>query len=118
MRDAGDAAHRLVGRQVPRNTGLGADHDVVADLDVPGDADLPAHDNMVADLGATGDADLGNDHAVLAQDAVVGDLHQVVDLAPPPDPGHLEGRPVDDGVGADLDVVLHHHDADLRDLVP
>ncbi len=48
---------------------------------------------------------------------VVGDLDQVVELRAPADAGDAERGAVDAGVGADLDVVLHHHDADLRHLV-
>jgi hypothetical protein len=38
-------------------------------------------------------------------------------LVPRPDARLLHGRAVDGHQGADLDVVLHHHDPDLRDLL-
>ena len=47
---------------------------------------------------------------------VVADLHEVVDLGAGADPRLAHRGAVDGGVGADLDVVLDHHRADLRHL--
>ena len=51
-----------------------------------------------------------------ADDGVVADLDQVVDLGPAADDRLPEGGPVDGGIGADLDVVLDDDPTDLGDL--
>ena len=48
--------------------------------------------------------------------AVVGDLHQVVDLGAGADARGLEGAAIDRGAGADLDVVADLDVAQLRHL--
>ena len=54
--------------------------------------------------------------AVAADDHVVPDLHEVVDLGAFADPGAPEARAVDGGARADLHVVVDLHDAGLPHL--
>ena len=68
----------------------------------------------ILDRRRAGDADLGDDHAMAADDHVVGDLHQIVDLGALADHRVAAGAAIDRRVGADLDVVLDDDAADLR----
>ena len=66
---------------------------------------------------AARDAHLAGQHAVARRSRPMADLHQVVDLGAAPDARLVQRGAVDRGQRADLDVVLDHHDADLRDLL-
>ena len=46
----------------------------------------------------------------------MGNLDQIVNLAPGSDPGRPGGRPIDGDAGAQLDVVLHDDIPHLRKL--
>src|SRR5512136_1310628 len=83
-----------------------------------GNAHLAGKSYMLAKLGAPGYADLRNDHTVLADHAIVSDLHQVVDLGPALDEGYFQSGTIDGRVRAYLHIILDHHDAYLRYLVP
>ena len=78
--------------------------------------DLPRRHDAAPEPARARDPDLGDDDRVLADLDVVADLDEVVDLGPLTDDGPAQRRPVDRRVGADLDVVLDDHAADLRDL--
>jgi UDP-N-acetylglucosamine acyltransferase len=80
------------------NSHLAADHCVVF------------HDH------AAGQPGLGGDDDVTANAAVVPYVDQVVELHAVANLSDAEGRPVDAGVGADLDVVADFHAPDLREL--
>ena len=82
-----------------------------------GDTYLAGQGDVVADRGAAGYPHLGDNHAVAPDLAVVGDLHQVVELGALLYQGRLQGGPVDGRIGADLHIVLKHHDADLGNTV-
>ena len=101
---------------VARDPALGADDGPVADGDVVGDTDLPGQHHAAAEPRGARDARPAPPAASSPDLDVVADLHEVVDLGAPPDDGVAERRAVDRGVGADLDVVLDHHAADLGDL--
>ena len=58
---------------------------------------------------------LPTDHAIPPDGHVVTDVHVVVDLGPVADPRGLEGRAVDRGAGADLDIVADHHMTERMD---
>ena len=60
--------------------------------------------------------DLGDDHAMAADDDVVADLHEIIDLRALADDRVAIGAAVDGRAGADLDVVLDDDAADLRHL--
>ncbi len=51
-----------------------------------------------------------------ADQHIVGDLHEIVDLGALADHGVADRAPIDRGVGADLDIVLDDDAADLRHL--
>ena len=82
----------------------------------PFTATWPPMRDEILDRRRAGDADLGDDHAMPADDHVVGDLDQIVDLGALADHRVAAGAAVDRGVGADLDVVLDDDAADLRHL--
>src|SRR5262249_61987961 len=88
----------------------------LADPDVPGGARLPAHHHVVAELARAGDAHMADDYAVPADHDVVPDLHEIINFCPSADDRVPERTAVDAGIGADLDVVLDDHGADLRHL--
>src|SRR4030095_10400523 len=65
---------------------------------------------------AAGEPHLAGEQAVRAEPTAVADHDEVVDLRPVPDDGRAESGAIDGGARADLDVVLDHDRADLRDL--
>src|SRR5207244_4110411 len=65
---------------------------------------------------AAGDPDLRDEQRVLADDDVVADVDEVVELRAAADAGLAERAAVDGAVGAYLDVVLDHRDSNLLDL--
>ena len=77
------------------------------------DADLARQNHIVIEGGAAGNPRLGADEAMFSNNHVMTDLHQIVDLAPLAHHRAAEARPVDGGIGPDLDVVLEHDIADL-----
>ena len=81
-----------------------------------GQARLAAEGGEIADHGRAGNAALRHQNAMAADDDVVGDLHQIVDLGPFADDRVAVGAAVDRRPGADLDVVLNDDAADLRHL--
>src|SRR5688500_15684778 len=83
---------------MPYNTGLTADH------------------YIVADLGAAAYAGLRSDDSVIAYFHIVRNLDQVVELGAAFNDGRADGSAVDSGIGADLYIIFHHHIADLRHL--
>ena len=112
--DRGEAHVLLAALEIIQHRGLGSDHGFRSDCDVPEDSHLPPEHRVFADLGAAADTILGDDNAVFSNDDVVGDLHEVVDLGAFADEGVAECAAINSAVGADLDVVLDHDAADLR----
>src|SRR5205807_9079932 len=84
--------------------------------DVIADRHLPAQDDAAPELRRSRQPRLPRDDAVLAHLAVVGDLHQVVDLRPAADAGDGKLGAVDAHAGAQLDVGADDDRADLRNL--
>src|SRR5262249_30131403 len=87
-----------------------------ANFDVARGSRLAGHDNEVAELGRARDAGLRDHHAVAANDDIVPDLNEVIDLSSFADDRVLECAPVDRGVGPYLHVVLDDHPPNLRHL--
>ena len=86
-------------------------------VDVPDDADLPGEHHVIADPRRAGDADLrAEDASSRPISTLCAIMTRLSILRAAADPGHAGRGAVDRGVGADLDVVLDHHAADLRDL--
>ena len=82
---------------------------------MPDNPNLAAERRIFADLGAAADTILGDDNAVFANDDVVADLHEVVDLCALADHGVAQCPSVNRAVCSNLDVVPDHHAADLQD---
>ena len=82
------------------------------------DADLAGQDHAVLDDGCARDSDVREEQAAAADLAVVGDVHEIVDLGASTDARRAEARAVDGGVRADLDIVLQNDPTDLRRLLP
>src|ERR1700733_1258572 len=87
-----------------------------ADRQMSGDARLTAEGGEIADGARSRDAGLRDQHSMAADDDVVADLHQIVDLRPLADDSVAVRAAVNCDPGADLDVVLNDYAADLRHL--
>ena len=87
-----------------------------ADLQMAGEAGLTAERGEIVEDAGAGNAALRDEHAMPADDDVVADLHEVVDLGALADDGVAVGAAIDRRAGADLDVVLDDDAADLRHL--
>ena len=101
---------------VIHHAGLRADRDLVANLQVPGQPGLRRDDGVAAEPGAAGYAALPDEQAVLADDDVVRDLHEVVDFRAAPDDGRAERAAINARVRANLDIVVNDDVADLKHL--
>src|SRR5262249_20656193 len=99
------AEHALALRHVARHAGLGADDGPRADVDVVRDADLAGTHHVIARAAGAGDAHLADEQVVLADLAVVADLHEVVDLGAGADARGLERAAVNRRAGPDLGVI-------------
>src|SRR6185437_1591070 len=86
----------------------GADGQMIAD------ADLSAHHHIGTDGGGARDAHLAGDQAVMADLHVVGDVHEVVEHRAGADRRVADSAAVDGAIGAELDIVLDDHAAELR----
>ena len=91
----------------------GGDHDEIGDVDMADDAGLPAENDVAAGFCRTGNARLRDDDVVRADNDVVADLNEVVDLGAGGDAGGLKTGSVDGGVRADFDVIFDDDDAEL-----
>src|SRR5262249_8214746 len=69
------------------------------------------HDDTAGKAGLRGDDD------VVADAAVVRDVHEVVELDAVADTSDAEGRAVDAGVGADFAIITDFDGANLRELL-
>src|SRR5215813_8870329 len=96
--------------------GLRAQHGAVSDAHVIADSHLTAQDDALSDAARARDAGLRRDHGILTDLDVVGHHDEVVDLHAAPHDRWSERAAIDGRIGADLDVVLDHHAAHLRDL--
>jgi hypothetical protein len=80
-------------------------------------AGLAAEHHVVADFHATRYAGLGRDQTVPADQGVVCDLHEVVDLGAFTDDCIAVGPTVDRSIRSDFNVVLDDDPAILRDFL-
>ncbi len=99
------------------NTGLGSGKDAVANDCMTGNADLTTEHTPLAYLGRTGHANLGGHDGVFPYFAVVGHLHQIVQLHSPMHHGATHRSTVNTGIGTDFYIVLNRNDAYLRNLL-
>ena len=75
-----DAEPSLAGRYIRHDTRFGADLSAGADGQVTGQTDLPRCHHKIAERGGPGDPGLRHQQAMPADDHVVADLDQVIDL--------------------------------------
>lgn len=101
----GDVAH---------DAGFGSDGGLAAEFEVARDAGLGGDDAIVGELCAAGKSNLAHDEAMVAYDHVMRDMDEVVDFGALADDCGAEGRAIDGGIGADLDVVANDDVADLK----
>src|SRR5579862_835515 len=110
-------AHKGSAWQVANHPGFGSHDNSVPNCHVILHAGLPRENDSFAHFDTSRYADLRNDHAVLANRTVMSDMDQIVDLCAPSDERRARARLVDGDIGADLDVILDNHPADLGNLV-
>src|SRR5439155_1412563 len=84
--------------------------------DLHADSDLSAQDHASPDLARARDPGLCRDDGILTDLHVVGHHDEIVDLHAASHDGRSQRAAVDRRVGADLDVVLDDHAADLGNL--
>src|SRR5207253_11170074 len=77
---------------------------------------LPRQHHTVFQYHAARQSGLTGDDAIAADPAIVRDHDQVIELGALADHGVRQRAPVNGGAGADLDIVLDDHAAELRDL--
>ena len=81
-----------------------------------GQAHLSSHHNEVTRFGASRNPNLGYDNAPPAQLHVMGDLHQIINLAAGADDSVGAGAAVNCGVSPDFDVVFDDDPSQLGNL--
>src|SRR5690348_166878 len=92
------------------HAGAGADAAVIAE------PYLSRQDHAVFQHHAAGKSGLARDHAVAPDAAIVRDHDQVIELGALADHRVGQRAAIDGGAGADLDIVLDDHPAELRQL--
>ena len=108
----------FAGRHVVAHHRAHADHRALADVHPVGDRrrlpddDAALESRPAADLGVAGDED------VFADVDVVADVGERPDTAAAAQDGVAQGAALDDGLGADVDVVLDQHAAELGEPHP
>ena len=113
---AGAPAQRSPGGMSRHDTGCRRDLGARADPEVAGNAGLPSERGKIADNARSGDARLRDENRVAADDHVVANLDEIVDLRPLADHRVAVCAPVDRHARADFDVVLDDDPPDLRHL--
>src|ERR1043166_3281233 len=83
---------------------------------MPGEPHLASKGDKITQPGAASDAHLGNDDAMLPHNYVMGDLHEVIDLGTFADDSRTEGAAIDGDIGADFNIIMNDHIANLRHL--
>ena len=78
----------------------------------------PAQHATLANMRASGDAHAARDGRVIADVAVVRNLHLIVDFDAITDDGVVNCATINGGIGTDFNIVPNHHTADLRDFSP
>src|SRR5437867_4506937 len=110
------AAELEAGRDVGDDTRLRAQHGAISDADMIADSDLSAQDHASPDFARARDPGLCRDDGILTDLHVVGHHDEIIDLHAASHDGRSQRAAVDRRVGADLDVVLDDHAADLGNL--
>jgi hypothetical protein len=92
---------------------FGTNHDIVTDFQMADNTYLTTNRYVLTQLGASGNSGLGNDDAVFTDNAVVGNLHQVINLGAPSNKCQSQGRTVYRCGCSNLNVVFDNDNADL-----
>ena len=77
---------------------------------------LRSNDGVIAHLHAASKPNLTHDQAVLTNLHIVGNVHQIVDLAPLANDGWSKGTAVNGGIGTNLHIVMNDDDPHLQHL--
>src|SRR5207237_452181 len=96
--------HALAYRYFLGDPRLPSDDGPFSDSDMVDDTGLSGNDDVIAGTAGAGDAHLAHEQVVLADLAVMGDHHEIIDLGPLADARGLEGAAVNGCAGTDLDV--------------
>src|ERR1700722_7275994 len=104
----GKAAPSSAGGHMRHDTRFSAEYRAGADRQMIGDTDLASQYDEIAHLDTARDADLGGDQTMPPDRAVVGDLHQIVDLGSLADRRVAGRAAVDCRIGANLDIILNN----------
>src|ERR1043166_1516346 len=75
-----DAEHSAAIFDIAHDARFGADHDLIAELEVVCDSGLGGDDDVITKCGAAGESDLPHDEAVAANSDVVGDMNEIVNF--------------------------------------
>jgi hypothetical protein len=97
----GRASHAGAGIHIVLDMRHAGDLRAGADLHVADDTGLPTHHDEVAEFRRTSNAALGHDYAMTADDDVVGNLREIVDLSALADGRVRQSTSIDGGVGAE-----------------
>ena len=114
-RDRGESCHDGARRDIPDDAALRGDARTFSDNGMIGHAHLSADQDPAPDASRAGEARLSGDVGVLADAHVVAHVHVRVELDASLEDRGTERPGVDGGERADLDVVLDHDAAALRD---
>lgn len=96
---------------------LGTHGDAVADVYVAGKSHLSGCDTVAPDFGRTCHSALGGHDGVGANLAIVGNLHQIVELDTVVDAGLAHCGTVDGSVGPDFHIIPYYYTTYLGYLV-
>src|SRR5215217_4497662 len=106
----------FAGRHICRDAAHGRDLDAAADGDMAIYRAGAADQDAIADLRAAFNSNLAGDPAMATDANVVGNLNLVIEIRALTDNSIVHCTAIDRRTGADLDVILDNHAADLHDL--
>src|SRR6202012_4331592 len=99
---------------VVHHAGLGADGDPVANLQVPGDTHLTGEHNVISQFRAARDAHLAAENAIFADLDVVANMHLVVNLGTLANDRGTESPPVNRHARVNFHIITNDYIPDLR----
>lgn len=98
--------------------GLRLDDDIVDDIQVADNSHLTGNEIPLAKPSASGDSDLRSDHSISANDNVVGNMHEVIDLDAYANLSPPHCGPIDCRARTDFNIISQDNDPDVRHLLP
>ena len=111
------ARNACIGQNTLGHSGLSSNNGVIANLDVTDQACLPGHSYIFSYHGTSRDACLGNNYGVFANNYIMGNLDEIINLGAPANDSLVKTRPVNSYIGADLNVIFNDYCANLRNLM-